>query len=816
MQSPSVITNRARGPGATGFDLRTGRPVGPGGLPTDVNQFLQLQQQLLPPDPKDRLEFQDFVLQSTGRDLPVFGATLFRGTPSTFAPIDNVPVTPDYIIGPGDEILIRAWGQIDVDYSALVDRNGSISVPKVGVINVSGIRYRDLTGLLKTAFGRVFRSFELTATLGQLRSIQIFVVGQAKRPGTYTVSSLSSLVTALFAVGGPSAKGSMRGIQLKRGNAVVTDLDLYELLVSGDKSKDAALLPGDVIHIPPVGELVAVTGSVNTPAIYELKRAAPLSDLLRWAGGLAATAQGQKVTVERIDQRNVRKVEEFSLDQTGLARTLRDGDLVTVFALTPRFDNAVTLRGNVAQPGRFPWRNGMRVKDLIPNRESLISREYWIAQSQIVGMERNVSRILQEQESLGIQLGVADLIERPLRDDQDVTVGEAIRRRQIERDANRLVGRDANRLVERDANRPAERDANARPATDPQNQARSARDRRPLEAGMDRTRILNQITPSLKEVNWEYAVIERLSPADLTTALVPFNLGKAVLEADAQHNLPLQPGDVVTIFSREDLGVSQAKQTKFIRLEGELIASGVYQVQPRETLRQLIIRVGGLAPNAYLFGAEFTRESTRLQQQKNLTEALNRLEQDVERASALRAQNVVSAEDAGTISQQTASQQGLIARLRQIRPTGRIVIEVPEHAQAKDLPDLPLEDGDRFFVPSIPSMVNVFGSVYSESSFIYKPEKRVGDYLAQAGGPTRFADQSSIYVLRADGSVISKRQSSGFFLVGSIDGLRLMPGDSVVVPEELDRTTTTRMLRDISQIFYQFGLGAAAIRVLRN
>lgn len=784
---PSTITNRSRNPGAGEAERGIERP----GARTPGTQD-QNQPQVRMPESRERLEFQDFILQSTGRDLQLFGANLFRAPPTSFAPIDNVPVTSDYVIGPGDEIVIRAWGQIDVDYNALVDRNGSINVPRVGTINVAGIKYQDLTAVLKTAFGRVFRNFELTATLGQLRSIQIFVVGQAKRPGTYTLSSLSSLVTALFSVGGPSAKGSMRAIQLKRGSATVTTVDLYDLLVSGDKSKDVPLLPGDVIYIPPVGELVAISGSVNNPAIFELKGPSSLADLVRWSGGLATTAQGQKVTVERIDQRRVRRVDDFTLDQNGLARGIRDGDLVTVFALTPRFENAVTLRGNVAQPGRFQWRAGMRVTDLIPNREALISREYWLARSNLVGMEPGVSRILQSQDEAGTRLGVTDLIERPMREDEDITVGEAIRRRQIERDAGRILN-----------------------SSDPQQgSARSARDRRAMEPGVDRTRLLNQITPSLKEVNWDYAVVERLSQTDLTTALIPFNLGRAVLDNDPQQNLLLQPGDVVTIFSREDLQVSFSKQTKFIRLEGELATPGVYQIQPGETLRQLVVRIGGLAPSAYLFGAEFTRESTRVQQQKNLTEALNRLEQDIQRASSTRAQNIVNAEDAATIKQQADSQQQLVARLRLARPTGRIVMEVPEDGTLKDLPNLPLEDGDRFFVPSTPSMVNVFGSVYSENSFIYKPEKRLGDYLAQAGGPTRFADRNSIYVLRADGSVVSKRQSG--FLSSSIDSQKLMPGDSVVVPEELDRTTTMRMLKDVGQIFYQFGLGAAALRVLRN
>jgi protein involved in polysaccharide export with SLBB domain len=276
----------------------------------------------------------------------------------------------------------------------------------------------------------------------------------------------------------------------------------------------------------------------------------------------------------------------------------------------------------------------------------------------------------------------------------------------------------------------------------------------------------------------------------------------------------LQPGDIVTVFSKEDIKVPISKQTQYIRLEGEFNSSGVHQIVHGESLRQLVARVGGLAPNAYLFGAQFTRESTRIQQEKTLEEALNRLERDIQRFNSLRAQNVTSAEDAASLKQQAENQQALLTRLRQIRPIGRIVLEVPEAAQLKDLPDVPLEDGDRFIVPPPPSMVSVFGSVYSESSFVYKPDKRMGDYLTQAGGPTKGADEGSIYVLRADGSVKSKRQE-GFF-TASLERSRLMPGDSIVVPEELDRTTITRALKDISQIFYQFGLGAAAIQVIRT
>lgn len=677
------------------------------------------------PEPRvvtPRNEFQKFIAQSTGLNLPLFGYDLFENAPSTFAPVDQVPVTSDYVVGPGDEVLIRGWGQIDIDLHATVDRNGNINIPKVGDINVTGIRYSELQGYLKNAIGRVFRNFDLNVTLGNLRSIQVFVVGQARRPGSYTVSSMSTLVNTLFASGGPSSKGSMRHIQLKRNNRVVTEMDLYDLLIKGDKSRDAPLLPGDVIYIPAIGPLAAISGSVNVPAIYELKDSTTLDDLLQLAGGLSTTAAGQKVTVERIDNRTVRKVAEFTLDANGMARGLKDGDLVRVLPLSPRFDNAVTLRGHVATPARYPWHEGMRIKDLIPEKNTLIVPDYWLKQNAAVRAEMRADR----------------------------------------------YGTDV------------------------------------LHA---------ELKQNVVDVNWDYAAIERLRPDTLTTTLIPFNLGKAILENDPANNLLLQPGDVVTIFSQHDIQVPVAHQTKFIKLEGEINNAGVYTVEPGETLRQLVARIGGLTPNAYLFGASFTRESTRVMQQKKIDEAVNRLELNVERSASTRSQNARTPDEAASLKDQVDSQRALVARLREVKATGRIVLEInPDKQRLKDLPDLVLEDGDRFYVPSQHSTVSVIGEVYNENAYIYKPGKRIGDYLALAGGPTKEADTGNIYVLRADGSVNSKQQSG--WLRG-FNGDRLNPGDTVVVPEQLDKTKWTTELKDWTQIVYQLGLGAAAIKVLQ-
>lgn len=664
-------------------------------------------------------DFQKFIASSTGKYLPIFGHHLFKDAPSTFAPVDNVPVTPDYVIGPGDELLIRAWGQIDVDYKALVDRNGNIFLPKVGNVRVAGMPFQDLQGYLKTAIGRVFRNFDLNVNLGQLRSIQIFVVGQARRPGSYTVSSLSTLVNALFAAGGPNPTGSMRGIQLKRGNKLVTEFDLYDLLLKGDKSRDTQLLPGDVIFIPPVGPMAAVIGSVNSPAVYELKSGNTLQDLLDWAGGLSSTAKGGKVTVERTSDRTVRTVDEFTLDNIGLTRKLRDGDLVTVFAIQQRIDNAVTLRGNVAEPMRFPWRDGLRIKDLIPNRETLITPDYW----------HNKNADIRQNE-------------------------------------------------------------------------------------LDEGRLRTEIKRSLSEINWDYAVIERLNWRDLTTSLIPFNLGKIVLDNDQGQNLLLEPGDTVTVFSKDDIRVPVAHQTQYVILEGELARPGVYRIEAGENLRDLVTRIGGVTPNAYLFGTEFTRISIQRQQQEKLTDIAERMQSDYDKSVQERLRSATSPEEVEGIKAEAEIRKLQFAKLRNMKAKGRIVLEIPEDgARIEDLPDVPLEDGDRLIVPSLPSSVGVYGAVFNENAFLYKPGKRVSDYLAQAGGTTRYADDGSTFVIRADGSVVSKRDTGWLF--GSLNSLRPKPGDAIVVPEETERTSWIKSLKDWTQILYQFGLGAAALKTIK-
>jgi protein involved in polysaccharide export with SLBB domain len=631
------------------------------------------------------------------------------------------------VIGPGDEILLRAWGQVNLNLELGVDRAGAVFVPQVGNVSVAGIQFRQLGGYMRSQLERVFRNFDLTVNMGQLRSIQVFVVGQARRPGTYTVSSLSTLVNALFASGGPSAQGSMRRIQLKRGSQTITEFDLYDLLLNGDKSKDARLLPGDVVYIPPVGFQAALAGSVKNPAVYELNGEKTAGELVTLAGGLSAVADAQRATLERIKQRSSRETVEFALDAAGLSIPISDGDVVHVLPITPRFLNAVTLRGNVANPGRFAWRSGMRLHDVIPDKESLVTRDYWRNQN--------------------------------------------------------LRGSE--------------------PPEEPINTTADAK-RKPLRTTID---------TDVPEINWSYAVVERRSPRDLHTELMPFHLGKLVLEQDSAEDLELQPGDVVTIFSQADIRVPVAQQNRIVRLEGEFAAAGIYAVRPGETLGQLVQRAGGLTPQAYLFGAEFQRESTRRDQQRRLDQFIHDLEQEVEQAATKRL-TAASADESAAVAAKLESERRLIEKLRTVPATGRIVLNLePADNDVSKLMDLPLETGDRFTVPARPATVNVLGSVYNQNAFLHTPSLRVADYVRQAGGETRSADKGREFIVRADGSVVPKQSFSIFGR--SFESTPLNPGDTVVVPEAMFKTSILRGLRDWTQIFSQLALGAAAINVLR-
>ncbi len=671
-------------------------------------------------------QFQKFVQDSTGKVVNLYGYNLFEA--NRYPALTDIPVPANYVLGPGDEIDLKIWGAVDVSLRLTIDRNGQVNVPKVGPITVAGTRSDALEKLLKTQIGRVFNNFELSATLGRLRTIQIFVVGQARKPGAYTVSSLSTLVSALFESGGPSATGSMRGIQLVRGGQSVSTLDLYKFIHAGDTQADARLLPGDVVVIPPAGPRVALVGALDNPAVYELASAEEsLASLLKYSGGQQVLSATHKVLIERIRtgiERAPREVQERALNEAGLKSTVRDGDVVTLLNLSPEFANAVTLRGNVARPLRYAYRAGMRVADLIPEPAALIQADYY--------QKKN---ILVQQE------------------------------------------------------------------------------RAPQKSG---ERTANDVRNLLEEINWDYAAIERLDGQEVKTRLIPFNLSRAIKDKAPQDNVLLQPGDVVTIFSVNDLPVPLEKRTQFVRVGGEVRVPGVYQVEPGETLAGLIQRAGGFSKNAYPYGTVFIRETTRKQQQENLDKAIRRMEAEVSSMAASAVQNITDQEKGNSVQSQVAGQRALLARLQGLKASGRIALEMDP--LSPQLPAVTLEDGDQITVPHAPSFVGVFGAVLTETAYIHRPNNTLKDYLDKSG-LTRDADLDNLMVIRADGTVESNARRSSLWGSG-FNNKRLNPGDSIFVPEVLDRRSAyTQFItgaKDWTQLFYQFGLGAAAVKTLRN
>jgi protein involved in polysaccharide export with SLBB domain len=794
--------------------------------------------------PSAPTDFQLLVRGSLGTLLPVYGDSLFRQVPSTYAPLREVNVTPDYVLGPGDQLVIRIWGQVNFNAQLTVDRSGSVYLPQVGEIHVAGLPYAQVKQHIHDAVGHIYKSFDLDVEMGQLRSIQVFVVGQARRPGTYTLSSLSTLVTALFATGGPSVQGSLRDIQLRRNGQTVSHFDFYDLLIFGDMSKDAPLLPGDVIYIPPVGAQVAIAGDVHVPAIFELKDATTVDQALKFAGGLSSTASLERASLERLDANKNRTVLDIPLQGAGLATPLQQADLLRVLPISPQFQNTVTLRGNVGETGRFSWRPGMRLSDIIPDSKSLITRDYWERRNQLgvpgpeFKPEYAANPDYYPRDINGYQTGSAqyDVNGVPIYNGQRVSNGTAgqtsngtqsngqsttpnSNQNQNQASAqnydpncvpdasNNSQQNQAGQSTGATSSNPANTSQNGQPCNSPG--SRSLADETQASAGNLPRPALTVALP-VPEIDWSYAVIERMNPQTLTTSLVPFNPGQLVLDHDAAQNLALEPGDVVTIFSQADIKVPQAQRTKFVRLEGEFKQAGIYTVLPGETLRQLVARAGGLTPQAYLFGSNFTRESTRILQQLRLNDYLQNLELEIDRATIAASASIGAVDPSAT-----AASRSLVARFRSIRATGRVVLDISQTASGIDsLPDIQLEDGDRFVVPSQPSTVNVVGAVYDQNSFLFRNTQEVGSYLRLAGGPTKSADGKDSFIIRADGSVISRHSRNGVF-GNTFASMRLNAGDTVVVPEKVPRPSGLRNFVSYTQIFSQLALGAAAIAVLQ-
>ena len=767
-------------------------------------------------------EFEQMVADSVGHPLPLFGQSLFVEPPSTFSPVDLMQVPSDYILGPGDELRISIWGQVEANLRVIVDRSGQVYIPHVGDISVAGVHYGELEPYLKNQISHIFKNFNLTATMGRLRTMQVFVVGEARSPGTYTVSALSSLVDAIFACGGPSPHGSLRDIQVRRDGKTITHFDLYDLLIRGDKSKDVQLDSGDVLYIPPVGPLVAISGSVNAPAIYEIKNGSTLQDLIDIAGDLSTVADTNKITMDRIADHEARKTLEFPYDDQSRALPLRDGDIVRVFSIVPRFIDTVTLRGNVANPGRYPWKPGMRIRDLIPDAQALLTREYWRNRADSVTGSATEYPVRKESRR--------NVPAYPTQTNQSYASGvtpNGTQQNGMTPNTNVPAGAAGGTATNNNYNYSTGTDAENGALYYPNQQAlqngmppapgASMTNQEPYRTSLDyrnRNRVrevVEEVRSYAPEINWDYAIIQRVNPKDLSSKLIWMSPRKAIIEKDEASNRALEPGDIVTIFSQKEINVPQDDQSQYVIIEGEVMRPGIYKLEKNETLRSILQRAGGLTPNAYVYGTQFTRESAREDQQKSLDELARTMEVQI-RQSAM---SVAASASPGDLPQMLAAQEAIIDQLRSTRASGRVALAVhPTDKSVSDFPNLVMEDGDHLMIPHTPSTIAVVGDVYNPGSFIYETHNTTGDYLEIAGKGKPQSDLHHAFVLRANGVVVAANNVNSVFTGSRFERIRLYPGDEIVVPYKLPTGAFVRGLRDWTQIASQLAITAAALAII--
>lgn len=645
--------------------------------------------------------FEQFIsgesVSSVSTSIRQFGYELFKDA-AVFSPSANVPVGPDYVIGPGDEIKITIWGKIEGAWRAAVDRDGNISLPKIGVLGITGLTFHQLTELLHKEFSKYYTGFEMNVSLGSLRTIRVYVVGNAQNPGAYTVSSLSTLVNALLQAGGPSKTGTMRDIQLKRNGQTIGHFDMYDFLLKGDKSSDARLLPEDVIFIPPVGPLAGIAGSVKNPAIYELREETRLLDLIRMAGGLMSVAFNGRVQVERIADHRFRTVFEGDLlnieNNTEKNFTLQDGDLVKVFAVVDT-KNTMILAGAVANTGNFGIIPGTtRVKDVISLAGGLM---YY-------------------------------------------------------------------------ASNKAE---------------------------------LTRVT---------------VTPSGPVTEQRAIDIFRAV-EGDPQHNIPLEINDYLLVRS-----VPGWKLYQTVTVSGEIKFPGTYTIEQGERLSSVLERAGGYTDSAYLRGAVFTRRRVKELQQQGLAEMTARLEKELLASGSLQVSSALTTEEVEARKVELEQRRKFTESLKQLKATGRMSIKLAHLRLLKNSEyDIELENGDSLYIPVKNNVVNVVGSVMSYGTFVYSERLGYKDYINLAGSYTRYADEESVYVLKADGT--AQKLSGGFLNWNSPrsrweipalteDIKEIEPGDTIVVPEKLEHIAWLRETKDVTQIMYQIAITAGVILVL--
>jgi protein involved in polysaccharide export with SLBB domain len=749
-------------------------------------------------------DLRDFVvkltllrLQAFDEDaLKPFGYDLFEGVPSTFAPVSDIQVPIDYLVGPGDTLNIQLYGNEPASYELTVGRDGRINFPKLGPIMVSDMSFEKARSTIEQRVDQQLIGSRVSVTMGELRSIRVFVLGEAEKPGSYTVSGLSTMTNALFVSGGVKKIGSLRNIELKRNGKLITVLDLYSLLLHGDTSHDQQLQPGDVIFIPPIGNTVSVYGAVRRPAIYELKNERTVDEVVGVAGGLLPDADGKLVQLERIQPSNLRRMVDIDLTtNVGRSALIANGDKVRVPAIRPTLENSVELTGYVFRPGKFEFHPGLRLSNIIQSFDELrpeADRHYVMIRRELPP-EQKIQVISADLEGALIKRGTdADPKLQP-RDKIFVFNLAASRERVIE---------------------PVLRDLELQATPDKPAQIVSidgqvkAPGRYPLEPSMhvsDLIRAGGSLEDSAYSGEAELTRYAIVNGTARQTDLIPVSLA-AIRRGDPGADIKLLPYDTLVIKI-----TPQWEEPGSIIVQGEVRFPGTYPIHRGEKLSSILARAGGFTDLAFVEGSIFLREELKKREKDQLQLLTDRLQRDL---AALSLEAIsLSAATSNAAGAQTSAQglaigQQLLVQLRQTKPVGRLVIDLNKVVKGKQ-GDVIVRNGDKLLIPKQNQEITILGEVQSPTSHVYQPGLTRDDYIAKSGGTTQEADRARIYIVHANGDVVSGERSGWFRRSQSAE---IRPGDTIIVPLDTERVRALPLWQAVTTIIYNLAVSVLAIR----
>ena len=717
--------------------------------------------------------------------LRQFGYSFFRLAGDTFAPQTDIPVGPDYTVGPGDTVILSAWGSLEGTYPLEINRNGEIQLPRVGPLKVWGVTIERLPALIRSTLAKVYRDFEINITMGKLRVIKVYVVGEVNSPGDYNISSLSTVINALSAAGGPLKAGSLRNITIRRSGKIVETIDLYDFFLNGDKSRDIRLQSGDTVFVPIIGPTVGMTGSVKRPAIYELRGENTLKDVLKLAGGLLPTGYLQRVQISRVTAHDRNTVNDFNLDPKGGERgpealagsiPVRDLDLVKIFPIDNVMRDQVRLEGYVLRPGDYAFKPGMRISSLLLPDNAL--PEYYREAGEITRL------FPPDSHPEKIIFNPAKAVTGDQRYDLELQ----------ESDSVRIFSRwEMEEIPKVSINGEVQKPGEYR-----------------YFANMTVRDLLIQAGNPKSTAYLKNAEIHRLSvqKEKAQSKSIVISL-EEVLKANPEHNIALQPFDELTV--RRIPNWNDVKE-RYVTLSGEFVFPGVYPIYKGERLSSVIARAGGFTEKAYPKGAKFTREIVRRQQQQRMDEILERAEEEILAKQTNVATTALSKEELDATKASLDGLQRSIALLRTKKAEGRMVIALstPEWLVGTAA-DVELSGGDVLNIPPDPSSVNVLGHVYNPTASLFEKGRDVRHYLDQVGGATSSGEEDEIYLVKADGSVSSRKQSHTFLFYNSFLSRDVDSGDTIVVPQKIEKIAWLREIKDITSILANIALSAGTL-----